>query len=220
MVIVVNGNDYYSSGAFAGFGQSDQASGDLFLTPAERDRAVNFLKMAYEQGLFSEAELDHRLGIVLSAKVRSDLAPAFANISSANLAMDHPNMPMAAGHVGVPVTKSDLEKSSLAYFLGIFAPLVAPLAVYFTSGNGSRAKRNAARAFDMQLKLLIPMFFFSFPITVLGAGSVFGALSFIGGLFGLAYVVLNVLGGMKTLKGEIYQDPLRQIGPNVLDNDQ
>lgn len=179
------------------------------VTPDQRDRAEVWLKDAYADGRVSEDEFDTRMGQILSADTRKELNEAFYGLV---------HVPVPSQAVGVhpayqplirPETRDQAGRgaAALAHFSALFLSVLGPAVVYALSAPGSFARREAAKAFNFTLTMLIGFIGTGILSAVTDAG-IFGLIC---GLFAVAWVVLTIVGGAKAAQGEAWKNPVKQV---------
>lgn len=186
---------------------------NLLVTDAQRDRAVDYLQVAFTEGRLTSEEFDERVGRALSARGRRELNQAFEGLVSIGPA----SHALAAHPAYQPLINQHRDGfpgrggAGLAHILSIPFPLVAPGLVYATAERGSFARTEAARAFNFQLNAIgIAM--------VLGVVAAITGIEFLGGLWFMTWLVLTVVGGVKAFAGESFRNPLLALMPfHVLD---
>ena len=181
----------------------------MHVTPQQRDRAEEWLKDAYADGRVSESEFDSRIGQVLGATTRRDLNQAFyglVHVPSSSTAMGlHP----AYQPLVRPETRDRAGNgvAALAHFSTFFVWLLGPAVIYALSSPGTRARREAAKAFNFTL-----VTFFGLVGSGIAGGithlDIFRALS---GLIFVGWVVLTIVAGAKAAQGEDWRNPVRHV---------
>ncbi|WP_375426554.1 DUF1707 and DUF4870 domain-containing protein [uncultured Friedmanniella sp.] len=181
----------------------------MHVTPEQRDRAEDWLKDAYADGRISESEFDSRIGQVLSAGTRGELNSAFyglVHVPSASTAMGlHPAYqplvrPEARDRAGNGV-------AALAHFSTFFVWLLGPALIYALSSPGTRARREAAKAFNFTLVT----FFGLLGSSIAGGITNLDIFDLVSGLIFVGWVVLTVVGGAKAAQGENWKNPVRHV---------
>jgi len=120
--------------------------GNLRAADADRDRVVEFLKLAYSEGRLSKDEYDGRVESALSARTYADLDQVVTDLPV-------PRAPMVT-----PVTKTNgFAIASLACGLGqlMFGPLATIPAIVFGHMARGQIKRTGERGAGLALAGLI-----------------------------------------------------------------
>lgn len=181
----------------------------MYVTDEQRDRAEDWLKDAYADGRVSESEFDTRMGQVLSATTRRDLNSAFHGL------VQVPSVSTAVGlHPAyAPLVRQETRDragnavGSVAHFSTFFTWLVGPALVYALSSPGSRARREAAKAFNFTLVT----FFGLIASTIAASATGLHIFDMLTGLIVVGWVVLTVVGGAKAAQGENWRNPVRHV---------
>jgi uncharacterized membrane protein len=181
----------------------------MYVTPEQRDRAEDWLKDAYADGRISESEFDARIGQVISADSRKELNSAFYGLV---------HVPSASTAIGLhpayqPLVRPEVRDragngvAAIAHFSTFFAWLLGPALIYALSSPGSKARREAAKAFNFTL-----VTFFGLIGTGIAGGitnlEIFNVLS---GLIVVGWVVLTIVAGAKAAQGENWKNPVRHV---------
>jgi uncharacterized Tic20 family protein len=183
----------------------------MHVTPEQRDRAESWLKDAYAEGRVTESEFDTRMGQILSADNRKELNEAFyglVHVPSPSQALGvHP----AYQPLVRPETrhKADRGVAGFAHFSPLFLSVLGPALVYALSSPGSFARREAAKAFNFTLTMLVGWI----GSLILHGITDFGIFGLLAGLFAVGWVVLSIVGGAKAAQGEVWKNPVRRVLP-------
>ena len=181
----------------------------MHVTPEQRDRAESWLKDAYAEGRVTESEFDTRMGQILSADNRKELNEAFYGL----VRVPSPSQALGVHPAYQPLVrpetrnKADRGVAGFAHFSALFLSFLGPALVYALSSPGSFARREAAKAFNFTLTMLIGFVGAGMLAAITEAG-IFGLLS---GLFAVSWVVLSIVGGAKAAQGEIWKNPVRRV---------
>lgn len=180
----------------------------LRVTDAQRDRAVDYLQGAYAEGRLSATEFDERVGVALAARTRGELNAAFTGL----VQIGPTSMALAAHPVYQPLVNQHRDGApgrvgaGLAHLASIPFPLVAPGLVYAASERGSFVRSQAAKAFNFQLNAILLAMVFG----VVAGITDMGLLS---AVWATTWFVLTVVGGVKALAGEDFENPVRRLMP-------
>ena len=181
----------------------------MYVTPEQRDRAEDWIKDAYADGRISESELDSRMGQVLGATTRKELNQAFyglVQVPSASTAIGlHPAYqplvrPEARDRAGNGV-------AALAHFSTFFVWLLGPALIYALSSPGTKARREAAKAFNFTLVT----FFGLVGTSILNGITGLDIFDVLGGLIFVGWIVLTIVGGAKAAQGQEWKNPVRHV---------
>ncbi|WP_375432784.1 DUF1707 and DUF4870 domain-containing protein [uncultured Friedmanniella sp.] len=181
----------------------------MSVTPEQRDRAEDWLKDAYADGRVSESEFDSRIGQVLGATTRKDLNQAFYGLV---------HVPSSSTAVGLhpayqPLVRPEVRDragngvAALAHFSTLFAWLLGPAVIYALSSPGTRARREAAKAFNFTLVTFLGLVGSSIIANVTNL-DLFDMLT---GVIFVGWVVLTIIGGAKAAQGENWHNPVRHV---------
>lgn len=179
------------------------------VTPEQRDRAEAWLKDAYAEGRVTELEFDTRMGQILSAGNRKELNEAFYGL----VHVPTPSQALGVHPAYQPLVRPETRDkagrgvAAVAHFSALPFSVVGPGVVYALSTPGSYARREAAKAFNFTLTMLIGTIAFGTLAAITEAG-IFGLIS---GLFMLSWVVLTIVGGAKAAQGEVWKNPVKQV---------
>lgn len=170
----------------------------LYVSDIDRERAEDLLKDAYAAGRIGEAELDRRLGQVMTARTRRDLNASFYGVVPLGTQM--------AASLPATTINRGTGMASVAHFSVFFLWLLGPVLFFLTAAPRSYARREAAKAFNFQFVSFLVMI-----ATVIVAGIFdIGALVGIGAL---GWFVLTIVGGLKAAQGENWHNPVTRIIP-------
>jgi len=191
-------------------GMNQHPSLTMHVTPDQRDRAEDWLKEAYADGRISEAEFDTRIGQVLSADNRKELNEAFYGLV---------HVPSPSQAVGVhpayqPFIRPEARDrpgrgvAAFAHFSSL-PPLwlLGPALVFALSAPGTYARREAAKAFNFSLVMLLG---FMASGMVSGATGIDG-FGVVAALIMVVWVVLTLVGGVKAMRGEDWKNPVKHV---------
>lgn len=181
----------------------------MYVTPEQRDRAEDWLKDAYADGRVSESEFDSRIGQVLGATTRKELNQAFYGLV---------HVPTTSSAIGLhpayqPLVRPETRDragngvAALAHFSTFFLWLLGPAVIYALSSPGTRARREAAKAFNFTL-----VTFFGLVGTSIAAGITnLDLFNVLGGIIFVGWIVLTIVGGAKAAQGEDWRNPVRHV---------
>jgi hypothetical protein len=170
----------------------------LAVTPADRQAAVERLRVAYDQGALTASDYDRRAGMAAMAQSRRDLNTAFLGL--------------------VDVTPADLRRSMTpesgrglavaAHLSGWVFFLVGPLFCYAVAPSGSYARREAAKAVNLGVLTLIGL---AIAMVVMMVNThVGGPLAFL--IFGCWWLT-SLVGAIQAAKGNDWDHPLKRWLP-------
>jgi uncharacterized membrane protein len=181
----------------------------MYVTPEQRDRAEDWLKDAYADGRISESEFDSRIGQVLSAGNRRELNSAFYGLV---------HVPSTSTAIGLhpayqPLVRPEVRDragngvAAFAHFSTFFFWLLGPAVVYALSSPGTKARREAAKAFNFTLVTFLGLL----GSTILGGITNLDVFGMISGIIAVAWVVLTIVAGAKAAQGENWRNPVRHV---------
>ncbi|QBI51890.1 DUF1707 and DUF4870 domain-containing protein [Streptomonospora litoralis] len=130
--------------------------GELRLTHADRDSAVETLREAYAAGQLDESEFEERLGLAINAKFPSELEPLFADlVRSGSRAAGK----TTAGKTPVvddgPVSAADRLMAGVGHVSG-YLSFVGPLVMLLASKDASPfVRRHITEALNFQLTVTV-----------------------------------------------------------------
>lgn len=170
----------------------------------DRERAEHLLQEAYCEGRLDEFELDQRLGAVMVAQTRRDLAGALAGLPT--------RVPAVAPFGAMPmVARRESDASalgSLAHFSALFSWIFGPLFVYSVATPGSPARREAANAFNFQMITAVVAVI----VAVVGGALLPEGLVMVLMTIGwLGWLTLTCVGGARALAGQPWRNPVLQV---------
>lgn len=182
------------------FGTVTDAFGSQ-VRPEDRDRAERQVTEAYAEARINEFEFDARMEQVLSARTRVELNGALHGLAPSR-PMQLPAMMPRLGQ-GAD-TRSGKLAASLAHFSALGTSMFGPLFFFMIAGQGTYAKRQAARAFNFQLIAFLG---------ATGAGIIAGVLDigFLIPIVTVAWFVLTLIGGVKASQGEEWTNPVSKV---------
>lgn len=130
--------------------------GELRVSHAERDQAVDALQNAFAEGRIDHAELDRRIEGALGARNRADLAQVLHGLPVAQPYQARVAPPVMPGAVPQAVPDGEARLLSLvAHWSGFFTLFVGPAIIAFTAGKNSRfVREQALEATNFQLTFL------------------------------------------------------------------
>lgn len=177
---------------------AEHPSLSLPVTVPDRDRAEDALKEAYADGRIGEAELDRRLGQVMTAASRRDLNAAFYGIV--------PSRPFGTA-LPAAVRPRGTGMAALAHFSVFFTWIFGPLLCWAVASPGSFARREAAKAFNFQVIATVLLV-----LTGIVGGIVLPAvIDTVMGLGFVAWLVLTVVGGARAASGVNWTNPVSRV---------
>ncbi len=173
----------------------------LPLTDEQRDRSVDYLQHAYAQGRLAKYEFDERLHLVLVATNRAELNQAFVGLA---------NIPV------VPVARKPLLDTSaqgrtgrtmaaVAHWSALATWVLGPAVVYAVSPARSFARKEAAKAVNLQLLFLLLSV-----AAMLAPEFLEGYLMFV---VALGWLGSTVVGGLKAHRGIAWRNPVQRVLP-------
>jgi uncharacterized Tic20 family protein len=170
----------------------------LAVTPADRQAAVERLRVAYEQGALTASDYDRRAGMAAMAQSRRDLNTAFLGL--VDVTPDHlrRNMPPESGR-GLAV---------VAHLSGWVVFLVGPLVCYAVAPSGSYARREAAKAVNLSVLTLIGLAIAM--VVMVFNGRVGTPLAF---LIGSCWWLTSLVAAIQAAKGNDWDHPLKRWLP-------
>ena len=122
----------------------------LRVSDAEREPVVDRLQQAYAEGRLDKAELDMRLHLAMTAKIRADLDAVLADLEP----RPAPERRLPA-EFGDPTAEQRLL-AALAHMLGIVTLFIGPLIMLCTRARRSPyVRQHIVTALNFQLTLLI-----------------------------------------------------------------
>lgn len=144
------------------------APGTLRVSHAEREPVVGRLQEAYAEGRLDKTELDLRLHLAMTARIRADLDAVLADLAPA------PALPVRLPARGEEPTAEQRVLAALAHVLGATTLFVGPLIMFCTRARRSPyVRRHIVAALNFQLTLLLVT------IMTFGLGAVAYAVSWI-----------------------------------------
>ena len=181
----------------------------MHVTPEQRDRAEQWLQEAYADGRITEDEFDRRIGQVISSSTRRDLNTAFYGL--VNVPMPTQAVASYASYPPVSQSRSNQTvgsgQAAFAHFSALFSWFLGPGLVFALSPQGSYARREAAKAFNFQIVTVISLVVVGIVSGVTNS-DVIGALA---PLIMVGWFVLNIVGGVKALRGEDWRNPVKSV---------
>ncbi|MDO5092824.1 MAG: DUF1707 and DUF4870 domain-containing protein [Propionibacteriaceae bacterium] len=164
-----------------------------------RDRAIELLQRAYAEGRINESELEHRLDLVFTAttypQVRLALQdlPAPVPALAKSQTVKTPSRPSTA----------PADKAAFVHLSGLISGPVGPGIAWLLTAKDSQLNAEAAKALNFQVLSVI----------LFAGGAVLSWIAF--GLpvflWGIAWVILTVIDGLKAGRGEAWENPVTQI---------
>ena len=169
------------------------------VSTADRERAEGWLKDAYADGRIDDAELDRRLGQVMTARNGVELAASCTGLVPLSRSLGAA-LPRPAVTRGAPL-------ASVAHFSALFTWIVGPWLCHAVAAPGSFARREAAKAFNFQVIATVALV-----VTVILGGVFFdGVLGTVLPLGWLAWFLLTVYGGVKAARGQDWRNPVTRL---------
>lgn len=170
---------------------------DLRVGDAERARAEAMLQDAYGAGRLDHAELDRRLGMVMTAQTRRDLNASVAGLPARIVT---PRAPVG--------TAQATGLGAVAHFSALLTWIFGPLIVYAASAPGTPARREAAKAFNFQLVAGVACLVVAIVGSILLPELAMGVIMPLGWV---GWLVLTIMGGARALSGEPWNNPVTRV---------
>lgn len=170
-----------------------------FVSDAQRDRVVEYLRGAYVDGRLSPAEFEARVGAALAAVTRADLNATLSGLAQ-------------VPQWGRTIERLDGDRyeSLMAGFVGL-TPLVAgpfgPMFGVAVTRRGSWIRRQVAHQANFQI-LSVLLAGVAFVI-----GSHFDLLSVLVPLCGLGWFGLTITHAARAFEGREWRNPLLKVFP-------
>ncbi|QXJ20868.1 DUF1707 and DUF4870 domain-containing protein [Actinomadura graeca] len=162
---------------------SSYAVGDLRVSDAEREPAIQRLQDAYAEGRIDHDEFDMRVQLAMTAKTRNDLETVTRDL-----------VPVREREraVAEEATGEDRMLAAVAHAVAVPTLFVGPLVLMLVSGKRSQyVRRQAKEAVNFQVTLLMVT------IVTFGVGGV---------LYGLAWI-LSAIAAVYALTGQTFRYP-------------
>ncbi len=160
---------------------SSYAVGDLRVSDAERESAIQRLQHAYAEGRLDEDEFDMRVQLAITSKTRSQLGGVTRDLE-----------PVRAAPVAEAVTGEDRMLAAAAHAVAVPTLFVGPLVLMLLSGKRSEyVRRQAAEAVNFQVTLLL------LTIVTFGVGGIVYAVAW----------VLSAIAAVYALTGGTFRYP-------------
>lgn len=164
---------------------SSYTAGELRISHAEREPAIERLKVAYAEGRLDHTEFDMRMHLAMTAKTRNELAAVLTDLVPP---ADQAWSLAPQGPAGPEPTGEDRMLAAFAHGSGAVTSIVGPLVFLLLSGKRSAfVRRHAVEALNFQLTLLL--------ITIVTFG-----------IGGLLYAVAWIASGIAAVIGLTGQD--------------
>lgn len=129
--------------------------GELRLTHADRDSAVESLREAYASGQLDESELEERLGLAMNAKFPSELEPLLTDLLPAQQQVPGRSASGKAAAKEGPQSASDRLHACAGHFSGYFT-FLGPLLLLLTSRDVSPfVRRHLTEALNYQITIAV-----------------------------------------------------------------
>ena len=167
-----------------------------------RDRAIELLQRAYAEGRINESELEYRLDLVFTATTYPQVRLALQDLPAPVPAPPKSHTPNVIPRTGRPSTGST-DKAAFVHLSGLISGPVGPGIVWLLTAKGAQLNAEAVKALNFQILSLI----------LFVGGAVLSWIAFGLPLFlwGIAWVVLTVVDGLKASRGEAWENPVTQI---------
>ncbi|TMR37425.1 DUF1707 and DUF4870 domain-containing protein [Actinomadura geliboluensis] len=160
---------------------SSYAVGDLRVSDAERESAIQRLQHAYAEGRLDEDEFDMRVQLAITSKTRSQLGGVTRDLE-----------PVRPAPVAEAVTGEDRMLAAAAHAVAVPTLFVGPLVLMLLSGKRSEyVRRQAAEAVNFQVTLLL------LTIVTFGVGGIVYAVAW----------VLSAIAAVYALTGGTFRYP-------------
>lgn len=180
---------------------------DWPITEEQRQRSEEFLQECYADGRIDLLDFEQRVGIVLSARTRGELNPAFNGL--ARVPLHSQAVATAPSRRGRPVVSAEAQRvgGALMHFSALIPPyVIIPAIGYALSPRGSALNQQAARAFNAAAVGGIGMIL----LTILGGiTGVHWPLS----VFFTLYMVTTIITGVRATQDPQARNPLTRIVP-------
>lgn len=169
----------------------------LRVSDQDREQVVDRIKTAYAEGRLDEAEMDHRLGLAMSARTHAELAPLLHDLRGG---YPGPVPAAAAPAQAGPGTGGDRVGGAAAHLLGLTGLVViGPLIMLLAGGRASPyIRRHAVEALNFHLTVL--------GATVLLPFTIIGAILI--PVIWVAWFFLSIVGGLAALGDGGFRYPL------------
>ncbi|TDD64582.1 DUF1707 and DUF4870 domain-containing protein [Actinomadura rubrisoli] len=164
---------------------SSYAVGDLRVSDAEREPAIERLQDAYAEGRLDHDEFDLRMHLAMTAKTRNDLASVTRDLAPVPGAVAH-------GVDAPPQTGEDRMLAAAAHAIAVPTLFVGPLVLMLVSGKRSEyVRRQAREAVNFHITLLL--------VTIVTFG--------VGGMLYAVAWILSVIAALFALTGQTFRYP-------------
>lgn len=190
---------------------------DQLVGQAERDRVVAYLQQAYAQGRLDEQQLDRRLEQVLGARRRRDLDLVLADLAPASL----PAQAFGLHPVYRPMLNQQADGAAgralagVAHLSAFISGPIGPGAVYMMSKPGTFARRQAAKAVNLQITAIVA----AVVVGIVSGIVLQGHNDAIMGLGWLGWFLITLISGLKAFQGESWRTPVDRFCLTVLRDD-
>lgn len=159
------------------------------------EHAISRVQRAYAEGRIDESELEHRLDLILTARSHTQIRLAIQDLPG-SLEVE----PTPVGRAAVPPRATRSEAGALINLSALISGPVLPGLAYMVAEPTSPARREAAKVLNFQL-LSIPLFMATWLLGMIG-------FRLPAVLWGISWVLLTVLGAVKSSRGEQWENPL------------
>lgn len=185
------------------------APANLRVSDTERAEAISIIQAAYADGRLDEPALERHLELAFASRTRLELhhsidglrrpgtAPLFAAPHT------HHHLPQTAHRSAAPATL-DPTAAGLTHLSALPFSFFGPGVIWLCAGAGTPLKREAAKALNFQVIIVVAAIVAAIVGGILNVG-------FISGLVTLAWLSLTILSGVKAFQGRDWTNPVTAI---------